>query len=65
MDKGDHIEHKVISLVHKPLIVYIITVLMVATSIIYFYLAYEDYQELLQSTSSSPPADSNDAAADM
>jgi hypothetical protein len=57
---NNQIEHKAISLAHKPLIVYIITALMVATSIIYFYVAYEDYQELSQASSS---ADSKDAAA--
>jgi hypothetical protein len=35
---------------------------MVATSLLYFYVAYEDYQELLQASSSSS-ADSKDAAA--
>ncbi|MGN6630488.1 MAG: hypothetical protein ACTHKJ_11570, partial [Candidatus Nitrosocosmicus sp.] len=45
-----------------PLIVYIITALMVATSLLYFYVAYEDYQELLQSSSSSN-SDSKDAAS--
>jgi phosphatidylglycerophosphate synthase len=43
-------------LAHKPLIVYIITALMIATSLLYFYVAYEDYQELLQ-TSSTASAD--------
>jgi hypothetical protein len=58
------IEHKAIALAHKPLIVYVITALMVVTSLLYFYVAYEDYQELLQSSSaSSSNADSKDAAA--
>jgi hypothetical protein len=59
---NNQMEHKVITLAHKPLIVYIITALMVATSLLYFYVAYEDYQELLQATTSSS-ADSKDAAA--
>jgi signal transduction histidine kinase len=57
---NNKIEHKAISLAHKPSIVYIITALMAATSLLYFYVAYEDYQELLQVSSSS---DSKDAAA--
>jgi len=57
---NNQIEHKVISLAHKPLIVYIITALMAATSLLYFYVAYEDYQELLQTSST---ADSNKAAS--
>jgi len=56
-------EHRAIALAHKPLIVYIITALMIATSIIYFYLAYEDFQELLQSSSST--VDSKDTKADI
>lgn len=59
---NNQIEHKAISLAHKPSIVYIVTALMIATSIIYFYLAYEDYQQLLQSSSTST-ADNKDAAA--
>ncbi|MGN6559086.1 MAG: hypothetical protein ACTHJ2_01020 [Candidatus Nitrosocosmicus sp.] len=59
---NNQIGHKAIELAHKPLIVYIITALMVATSLLYFYVAYEDYQELLQSSSSSN-SDSKDAAA--
>jgi len=59
---NNQIEHKAISLAHKPLIVYIITALMIATSLLYFYVAYEDYQELLQATSSSS-ADSKDATS--
>jgi phosphatidylglycerophosphate synthase len=53
---NDQLEHKAITLAHKPLIVYIITALMIATSLLYFYVAYEDYQELLQ-TSSTASAD--------
>lgn len=53
---NNQIEHKAITLAHKPLIVYVITALMVATSLLYFYVAYEDYQELLQ-TSSTASAD--------
>ena len=61
---NNQIEHKAISLAHKPSIVYIVTALMIATSIIYFYLAYEDYQQLLQSSSSSTSsADNKDAAS--
>lgn len=62
---NNQIEHKAISLAHKPSIVYIVTALMIATSIIYFYLAYEDYQQLLQSSSSSSTssADNKDAAS--
>jgi hypothetical protein len=59
---NNQMEHKAITLAHKPLIVYIITALMVATSLLYFYVAYEDYQELLQATSSSS-ADSKDSTA--
>jgi len=59
---NNQIEHKAISLAHKPLIVYIITALMIATSLLYFYVAFEDYQELLQATSSSS-ADSKDATS--
>ena len=62
MDKDNNqMEHKVITLAHKPLIVYIITALMAATSLLYFYVSYEDYQELLQSSSSN--ADNKDTAA--
>jgi hypothetical protein len=50
---NNQIGHKAIALARKPLIVYIITALMVATSLLYLYVAYEDYQELLQSSSSS------------
>jgi glucan phosphoethanolaminetransferase (alkaline phosphatase superfamily) len=57
MDKDKQIEHKAITLAHKPLIVYVVTALMITTSMIYFYLAYEDYQQLLQSSSSSASAD--------
>ncbi|MGN6346186.1 MAG: hypothetical protein ACTHME_00635 [Candidatus Nitrosocosmicus sp.] len=61
---NNQVEHKAITLAHKPLIVYVITALMVATSLLYFYVAYEDYQELLQSSSSSSSnSDSKDAAA--
>jgi len=63
MDKGNQMEHKAITLAHKPLIVYIITELMISTSVIYFYVAYEDYQELLQSSLSTTTADSKDATA--
>ena len=59
---NNQIEYKAISLAHKPLIVYIITALMIATSLLYFYVAFEDYQELLQATSSSS-ADSKDATS--
>ena len=59
---NNQMEHKAITLAHKPLIVYVITALMVATSLLYFYVAYEDYQELLQS-SAAANADSKDAAA--
>jgi len=59
---NNQIEHKAISMAHKPLIVYIITALMIATSLLYFYVAFEDYQELLQATSSSS-ADSKDATS--
>jgi len=59
---NNQIEHKAISMAHKPLIVYIITALMIATSLLYFYVAYEDYQELLQATSSSSE-DSKDATS--
>ncbi len=62
MVKDNKMEHKAITLAHKPLIVYIITALMVATSLLYFYVSYEDYQELLQ-TSTPSSADSKDAAA--
>ena len=62
MDKDNNqMKHKVITLAHKPLIVYVITALMAATSLLYFYVTYEDYQELLQSSSSS--ADNKDTAA--
>jgi hypothetical protein len=62
MDKDNNqIEHKAIIIAHKPLIVYVITALMAATSLLYFYVAYEDYQELLQSSSSN--ADNKDTAA--
>ena len=67
MEKDNQMEHKAISVAHKPLIVYIITALMIATSIIYFYVAYEDYQGLLQasssSSSSSSSTDGKDATA--
>lgn len=59
MNKNKLMEHKAITLAHKPLIVYIITALMISTSIIYFYLAYQNYSELSQTTSST---DSKDAA---
>ena len=59
---NNQMEHKAITFAHKPLIVYIITALMIATSLLYFYVAYEDYQELVQSSASSN-ADSKDAAA--
>src|SRR4051812_18165290 len=36
---------------------------MISTSVIYFYVAYEDYQELLQSSLSTTTADSKDATA--
>jgi hypothetical protein len=62
MTRDNQMEHRAIALAHKPLIVYIITALMIATSIIYFYLAYEDYQELLQSSST---VDSKDTGADI
>ena len=54
---NNQMENKAITLAHKPLIVYIITALMVATSLLYFYVAYEDYQELLQSSSSASADD--------
>ena len=60
MDNDNQVEHKAITLAHKQLIVYIITALMIATSAIYFYVAYEDYQELLQSAS-SPSAEDTQA----
>ncbi len=60
---NNQMEHKAITLAHKPLIVYVITALMVATSLLYFYVAYEDYQELLQSSVAASNADSKDAAA--
>ncbi len=65
MEKDNQMEHKAISVAHKPLIVYIITALMITTSIIYFYVAYEDYHGLLQasSSSSSSSTDGKDAAA--
>ena len=53
MDKDKQREHKVIILAHKSLIVYVVTALMITTSMIYFYLAYEDYQQLLHSSSAS------------
>ena len=62
MVKDNKMEHKAITLAHKSLIVYIITALMVATSLLYFYVSYEDYQELLQTLTPSS-ADSKDAAA--
>ena len=61
MTKDNQMEHKAITLAHKPLIVHIITALMIATSILYFYIVCEDYQELLQASSSS--ADNKDATA--
>jgi hypothetical protein len=63
MEKDNQMEHKAISVAHKPLIVYIITALMIATSIIYFYVAYEDYQGLLQASSSSATNGKDEAAA--
>jgi hypothetical protein len=63
MEKDNQMEHKAISVAHKPLIVYIITALMIATSIIYFYVAYEDYQGLLQASSSSTKNGKDEAAA--
>ncbi len=62
MDKNKLMEHKAVTLAHKPLIVYIITILMISTSFIYFYVAYQDYQELLQISSSSP---ANQNTSDM
>ena len=63
MSKDNQIEHKAIVLAHKPLVVYIVTALMILTSLLYFYLSYKDYQELLQSSSSSSNSYSKDAAA--
>jgi hypothetical protein len=60
---NNQMEHKAITLAHKPLIVYVITALMVATSLLYFYVAYEDYQELLQSSAAAANAHTKDAAA--
>jgi hypothetical protein len=63
MIKGNNqIEHRAISLAHKPSIVYIITALMAATSLLYLYVAYQDYQELLQAAIPSS-SDSKDASA--
>jgi len=53
MNKDKLMEHKAVTIAHKPLIVYIITVLMISTSIIYFYVSYQDYEELLQMSSST------------
>ena len=53
MTKNNQKEHKAIALAHKPLIIYIVTALMILTSLLYLYLAYKDYQELLQTSSSS------------
>jgi hypothetical protein len=47
------------TVVQKHFIVYIITAIMLVTSIIYFYNAYQDYTQLLQS-SSSPSSSSKD-----
>jgi hypothetical protein len=61
---NNQIEDKAITLAHKPLIVYVITASMISTSLLYFYVAYEDYQELLQSSASSN-SDNKDAAASV
>ncbi len=53
MNKDGPREYKAIILAHKPTIVYIITALMIVTSSIYFYAAYVDHLELLQSTASA------------
>lgn len=65
MDNDNQVEHKAITLAHKQLIVYIITALMIATSAIYFYVAYEDHQELLQSASSSSAEDTQATRNEM
>jgi apolipoprotein N-acyltransferase len=57
---NNQIEHKAITLAHKSLIVYVITALMIATSLLYFYVAYEDYRELQASAASF--ANNNDTA---
>jgi hypothetical protein len=44
--------------VQRHFIIYVISAIMFVTSIIYFYNAYQDYTQLLQS--SSPPSSSKD-----
>lgn len=63
MDKNKLMEHKAVTLAHKPLIVYIITALMISTSFTYFYVAYQDYQELLQLSSSPDSQNASDILA--
>lgn len=46
-------KNKTTAITHKPLIVYIVTALMLSTSIIYFYVAIQDYSELLHMPSSN------------
>ncbi len=57
MNKNGPREHKAIILAQKPTFVYIITALMIVTSSIYFYAAYEDQLELSKSTSASSADD--------
>ncbi len=63
MAKNKLMEHKAIIITCKPLIVYIITALMISTSIIYFYVSYHDYQELLQMSSTPASQDASDILA--
>ncbi len=57
MNKDVQREHKAIMLAHKPMIVYIITVLMFVISSIYFYAAYEDHLELLHTKTATSAYD--------
>ena len=59
--RNKNMKNKTIAITHKPLIVYIITALMLSTSIVYFYVAIQDYSELLQ----MPSANSDDMAEKM
>ena len=59
--RNKNMKNKTIAITHKPLIVYIITALMLSTSIVYFYVAIQDYSELLQ----MPSANSDDIAEKM
>jgi glucan phosphoethanolaminetransferase (alkaline phosphatase superfamily) len=54
-------ENKSKTISHKPLIVYVITALMLFTSLIYFYVTLQDYNEISQMSS----VNGKDATADI